>query len=77
MYSFMQHVTHKCLAAPDFVIGNFLKFVNLFRENGLPLKQVDSMTPFIETDFQMSDEPVERELRGLLISPRRRRSHFH
>jgi hypothetical protein len=65
--SYMQHVRAKYHVPPGFVTRNFVRFVNLFRESGLSLKDIVIMTPFNKIGFQMnpSRQSCEASLLGL------------
>jgi hypothetical protein len=60
--SFIRHVARKYDAKPGFVTRNFVKFVNFFQEQDLPLNQVTIMTPFNKTGFQMNPSREDCEL---------------
>jgi hypothetical protein len=51
---FAEHVRDNYHARPGFVTYNLTRFVKLFRESGLSLKDVIIMTPFNSVGFQMS-----------------------
>jgi hypothetical protein len=59
---FSQHVRENYHTRPGFVTYNLAKFVKLFREHGLPLKDVIIMTPFNSIGFQMSPSREASEL---------------
>jgi hypothetical protein len=64
--SFMQHVSEKYRAKPGFVTRNFARFVDFFRDNDLPLKEVTIMTPLNKIGFQMN--PSQNECEACLSS---------
>jgi hypothetical protein len=52
--AFADHVREKYQVMPGFVTYNLPKFVNLFQDAGVSLKDVLIMTPFNSIGFQMS-----------------------
>jgi len=52
--AFAKHVREKYHASPGFVTYNLVRFVEVFREAGLPLQGITIMTPFNSIGFQMS-----------------------
>jgi len=64
---FAQHVRENYHVRPGFVTYNLVRFVDLFRDAGLSLKDVTIMTPFNSIGFQMSPsrEACELCLSGL------------
>jgi hypothetical protein len=51
---FAQHVRDNYHARPGFVTYNLVRFVEMFKEAGLPLGDVVIMTPFNSVGYQMS-----------------------
>ena len=63
---FAQHVRDNYHARPGFVTYNLVRFVKLFHDSGLSLKDVVIMTPFNSVGFQMS--PSRRSCEAYLSS---------
>jgi hypothetical protein len=64
---FAQHVRDNYHASPGFVTYNLARFVRLFEEAGLSLKDIIIMTPFNSLGYQMSPsrDACERSLSSL------------
>jgi hypothetical protein len=52
--AFAQHIRERYHASPGFVTYNLVRFVEVFREAGLALKDTTIMTPFNSIGYQMS-----------------------
>jgi len=52
--AFAQHIREKYHASPGFVTYNLVRFVEVFRQAGLALKDITIMTPFNSIGYQMS-----------------------
>ena len=64
---FAQHVRDSCDVLPGFVTYNLPRFIRLFQEAGLSLKDIIIMTPFNSLGYQMSPsrDASERSLSSL------------
>ena len=62
--SFAKHIRENYCVSPGFVTRNFVRFVEFFRDTGLPLRDTVIMTPFNKIGFQMnpSRQSCEGEL---------------